>query len=723
MATLDELLSDDQPARIDDLLSDETAPPPPTPRAEPARAVPWYLKAAQGLKDPLTGIGQLQQHLIGERAANIARDPRATAPFAAIMPQLAGLQIPLIAASPDPISTPALDKKVASEEKAYQGLREAAGEEGMDWWRVGGTLVNPLSWIGGGSAKTVMEGIRLGAQSGALQALMQPVTTEGNFLWDKGMQTAIGTGVGGTLGGALQMLKPAFTWGANQVRSIMGASDDKAAQTASERITQDTLKAAGADPSKVDPNLYDAIKREVADALRAGVDPDPKIMARHADAAALPVPIRLMRGQAADDPLQFAWEQRVAGQQGVGEPIAELLNAQNKGLIANLNALGAARAVEPFEASQRIISHIEGVDTQLRAGIKQAYDAVKDSAGRPARVDNQAFATLSKDMLTEGRPELASLVNRGDLLPAKIRDVYNDIVTGKLPLTVDTIQFLDRNWGAIQRAAPDDEAMAIGTLRKALNETPIADALGQESMTAYNAAKQLARQRFALIEQNPAYAAIDGGMRKAEPDKFFQDFVANANVNELKNLKQLIGDENVGMLQDTLVSNLKHKAIGGASDEKGIFSQATYNKILHDRTQGPRIRELFSNNRATLDQLYRLGRVSETLIKEPAGSKVGHSNTASQMANIVRDVARSETGQLATSMLPNVLSGLVRTMGDAGRRVEESRAVAEAIRPAVSSAPIPKRLPQSAPVSRLSDLIVRGGAGTVAADKREDEGN
>lgn len=701
-----------------------TQPNPLAPQPAPqARSLPWHRKAATGLMDPLVGAGQLAQHALPAGVADWLRSPAST-PIAGVMPAAAAVRGMLNAASGgrQGVSTQDVDATVASRESRYQEERQAAGDEGLDWWRIGGSVANPVSWLGPtGAASGILAGIRAGAQSGALQALMQPVTTEGNFIWDKAVQGAIGATVGGTLGGALQVLAPAFKAATQVARSVIGAADDKTQAATATGITDNALKAAGADPAKVDPNLYSAIQREVGESLRMGMSPDPAIMARHADAAALPVPVKLTRGQAARDPMQFAWEHRVAGQQGVGEPLNDLLAAQNRALVENLNQLGAGRALAPYEASQKIISHIEGVDNQLREQIRQAYSAVKNSAGRPARVDNQAFADLAKDMLTEGRPELAGLVNRGDFIPAKIRDVYNDIVTGKLPLSVDTVQFLDRNWGAIQRAAPADEALAIGTLRKALNQTPVDDQLGQESMAAYNAAKALAKQRFDLIEASPAYKAIEEGSRKAEPDKFFRDFVSNANVSELKLLKQLIGGENVSMLQNTLVSNLKHKALSGASDDNGVFSQAAYNKVLHDPTQAPRIRELFAGNEATLGHLYRLGRVSEDIIKIPAASKVNTSNTASAGANVVRDVMRSETGQLASSMMPNWLSGLARTVGDAGRRVEESRAVSEAIRPAVTAQPLPAKPPVEPGTRRLTDLLSRGGAASVAADERDEK--
>jgi hypothetical protein len=687
----------------------------------PASKQKWHERAATGFMDPVVGVGQLAQHVLPEQVSDAIRSPQADA-LRGAFPVLSAGKMFLSAASGGKPSatTEEVDTRVAERERAYQQERKASGSEGLDWWRIGGALTNPVTWAAPGSqGATVVAGIKAGAQAGAFQALMQPVTSEGNFLWDKGMQTAIGAGVGGALGGALKLLSPAFSYASRTIRSALGTNaDDKVAQTASQRITQETLKTAGVDPTKVDPNLYSAIQREVGDALKAGVDPDPMIMARRADAAALPVPVHLSRGQAARDPMQFAWEHRVAGQQGVGEPLSDLLAAQNRALIANLNDLGAAAAPDPYTASQQVIKHIEGVDDALRARIGDAYGAVRDSAGRPARVSNQGFLDAAKNKLTGGKPELAEFTGLADYLPEAVRKQYNDIATGKLPLTVDTIQFLDRAWGGVQRGAADDtQRTAISALRSALNEAPVDDALGQQSMQAYKAARQLAAQRFALIDSNPAYKAIVDGTKQAQPDRFFQNFVQGADVAKVKALKELIGPENTSMLQNTMVGQLKRAALNRSSDEAGVFSQASYNKMLQDPVQAPRLRELFADNQAVLDQLYRVGRVSENLIKIPAASKVNTSNTGSAGANIVRDVAESETGQALSSMLPNWMTGLGRTMTDAGRRVEEAQAVQAAVSPGVTAAPLP-RAPQAGQ-ARLSDLLARGGAAAYATDDRE----
>lgn len=709
MASLDELLSTDadKPESLDDLLAvSESARAPKSDPLSPERmreygaavnqdrSLPWYRRAAMGAADPLVGAGQLMQHVIPDAALNLGR--KATDP---IVNFIAG-GAPRDTSN---TSTADMDAMVTRREQGYQAKRAAAGQEGMDWARIGGNVANPMTWLGpAGKANTVWQAVRLGAQQGAFQALLQPVTNAGSFILDKGIQAAVGVTAGGTLGGALNALRPVFSRAKDALGKLFSGADDATQTAAAAKITDDTLAAAGADPSKVDPNLYSAIKQEVGDALKAGVELDPRVMTNRADAASLPVPINLTRGQATRDPMQFSWEVNTSKLRDAGQPLSERLAEQNRQLIDNLNVLGAKGAPSTFDASQKLIQHIDGVDAAAKAQVDAAYSAVRDSAGRPALMSTEAFTSQSKNLLTGGRPEMASLASLADYLPDVVAKQYNDILAGKLPLTVDTAQFLDRAWGGVQRGTQDVTIKnAIGALRTALNDAPVSDALGAESMAAYQAARAMAKQRFAAIEANPAYKAVVDGV---EPDKFFQRYVQGANVAELGSLKQLVGPDNTTMLQQTMLGNLKKAALNRASDENGVFSQSAFNRVLQDPVQAPRIAELFKDAPETLGHLYRLGRVAENTQAFPKGHSVNTSNTAPTVANLVRDVAKSE----AAASLWNLVPG-ARVVREVKTQHQSRQAISEALKPGVK----PRALEPAAPsgqVKRLSDLATRAGA-------------
>lgn len=712
-AALDSASDDSGPTDIGAALSSDDTPRKGSTYHEPTAAelkdlktfnkqsqdLPWYQRAAQGVNDPLIGAGQMMQHVIPDAVLNAGR--KVTDPLVnAVMggePQ-----------DTSNTSAAGFDQLVRNREQKYQAERSAAGQEGLDWSRVGGAVANPMSWLGAGSGggAGLLPSIANGAKQGLFQALMQPVTSQGSFLWNKGMQEAVGAAAGGTVGAALHALKPVWGLARDKFGQLFRDADQPTQQAANTKIVDEAMQAAGADPAKMDPNLYGAIKQEVGDALKVGAEPDPKIMANRADAAALPVPIQLTRGQASRDPMQFSWEVNNSKLQGAGQPIQARLQEQNRQLIDNLNVLGAERAPTTFDASQKIIGTIEALDAKAKGAVDEAYKAVRDSAGRPALMDQGAFQAAARDSLEQGQLT--------EFVPETIKKQYNALALGQLPLTVDTMQALDRVWSAEQRAATGSAKAAIGKLRDALNSAPVSDALGQESIQAYQAARELARQRFAMIEANPAYKAVTEGV---EPDKFFQKYVQGANVSDLAGLKKLVGPNNTAMLQDTLVGNLKKIALNKASDDNGVFSQAAFNRVLQDPVQAPRLQELFKDAPEKLGTLYRIGRVAENVVAFPKGHSVNTSNTAPTVANIVRDIAKSEAGSALWNLVPGG-KAIRHITGEANEKATISKAVDEAMSPGVTRGPL-KPVAPSPKTQKLTSLLPRAAAAYAVDETNE----
>jgi hypothetical protein len=96
-----------------------------------------------------------------------------------------------------------VDQQVREREAAYQAQRRGAGETGIDWARLAGNVVNPLTLATGAvSAPAAGAGLGLrmlsGASSGAAASALQPVA--GDDYWrDKGAQVATGFAFGGAV--------------------------------------------------------------------------------------------------------------------------------------------------------------------------------------------------------------------------------------------------------------------------------------------------------------------------------------------------------------------------------------------------------------------------------------------------------------------------------------------------------------------------------------------
>jgi hypothetical protein len=110
-----------------------------------------------------------------------------------------------------------------------------------------------------------------------------------------------------------------------------------------------------------------------------------------------------------------------------------------------------------------------------------------------------------------------------------------------------------------------------------------------------------------------------------------------------------------------LVAHLKEKALSGAADEVGKFSQAAYNKAL--REIGDRKLGLFFSPEE-IAQLNSLGRVASYATVQPVGSAVNNSNSGALMVGKVLDglahVGKSipVIGPMAVQPVANGINGL-----------------------------------------------------------------
>lgn len=160
--------------------------------AQPQKAPSGFL---QGVMDPVYGAGQLMAK--GMEAVGFY--PKEARAFS--------------------------ERVVPQREQQYQAQRTAAGEEGTDWARLGGSLVSPANLLAGGAvgsmvAKPLMQAAAVGATQGALA----PVTDTEGFTEEKVKQT-VGGGAFGVVGagvakGAGKVLNPLVSKAEQTMRDI-----------------------------------------------------------------------------------------------------------------------------------------------------------------------------------------------------------------------------------------------------------------------------------------------------------------------------------------------------------------------------------------------------------------------------------------------------------------------------------------------------------------------
>lgn len=433
------------------------------------------------------------------------------------------------------------------------------------------------------------------------------------------------------------------------------------------------LQRAGMDYSQVPERARQSLRNQMQDALRAGQELDPAAVRRLAEfqtIGATPT-----RGMVTQDPVRITQEMNLAkigatSSDGGLQGLARVQNQNNTRLIDVMNESGANRG-DPFRAGQQTIGAIQGRDADMASRVTSLYQQARDTSGRAADLDRVAFSTRVSELLDDAMV--------GGALPKDVESMVNWIANNAkpqgmhgsipMPFNVDIAEQLKTRIATLQRNTSDGSARhALGLVRQALDETPLMSAptvnpgnlpsvpgtvppspmqLGQESINAFNEARNAARQRFGWQESaRPIEAALNG----AQPDKFVENFVIRGSVADASAVARNAPAEEV---KTAILSHLKDKALNGAADEVGKFSQSAYNKALNQI--GDRKLALFFTPEE-VNQLRTVGRVASYMQNQPVGSAVNNSNSGALLLGKGLDVLNSipVIGPLAGPALQNI---------------------------------------------------------------------
>jgi hypothetical protein len=603
-----------------------------------------------------------------------------------------------------------LDQEVAP----YRGNHPAAEIAGQ----VTGLLANPINKLlptpaaGAGLVSTLATGAKAGAIVGATTTPVQP----GDSFWYSKLQQAGAGAAGGAAGGALGELLGA---GVNAVtkayKTVSGAVRNYA--TDAEQLVADTLARRGVDTSEVPPDFLAGLKSQVQDALRTGKSLDDKAVARLAQANALPVPVPMTTGQITRDPIKFAVEQNLRGVQGVGEPITDLLQRQNRALIDNLNALGAKGAPNVVDTGNTVLASLRATDDAVRAKVGAAYDAFRNATGRDLDVPLQGLAQDYARVMDDF----------GDAVPSAVRKKFEGLGlnsgTQMKTFSIQDAEGLIKNINANYDPKNLVQARALDQLRQSVQRSiqdgagASADGTGAAQLAA--AARQAARQRFNLIDQVPLYKAAITGQ---EPDGVIAKYILRGNAGEIGTTMKLLGQTDqqaAAAVKGSVLDSIKRAVLNGSTDENGIFSQAALKKVISDPNSLARLQQVLSPEESTT--LKRLSEVAENALLAPKAAAVNTSNTASAAANMISSTV---TGGLKNKALNYAkdsglfpISNLARGALENQRTQRLSQLVTGATNPDVASPVTPGEL------KKIADLLqvgaTTGSAGYAAGTTRK----
>lgn len=401
------------------------------------------------------------------------------------------------------------------------------------------------------------------------------------------------------------------------------------------------LQHSGLQMGDLPANIAAGIRNDVTKAYKSGGVLSPDAIRRLADyrlTGATPTAAGLTLDPAVVSQQKNLAKLGINSKDPVAQQLGQTENTNNNALISGLNGLGGSTPDDAMAGAQKIMSALSSKDAEAQSQIGRLYDQARSADGRAAPLDHTAFTNRAGDLLNDANAE--------SFLTPDIRNKLNDFASNKIPLNVDIAEQFKTNLGRLQRNSTDGNTRyALGLVRQALDETPLLNQspgtagginqlaapganIGQDAINAFNQARAANRSWMQTVESTPALAAVRDGI---EPDKFVNQFiVGNGNgasvmsVAQLKN--QIKGTpEAMQAVRDQITSYLKQKALNGAADEVGKFSQSAYNKAL--TSIGERKLNLFFQP-DEINQLKAIGRVASYEQFQPAGSAVNNSNTA-----------------------------------------------------------------------------------------------
>lgn len=559
---------------------------------------------------------------------------------------------------------------------AYNALADAVGIPGGRFKQGGVVLSNALTSLGlpepqNADERVIGDAARLAAGAGGLAAGAK--TVAGNLapgvaknaataMAAKPVVQTVGGATAGAAGGSVREAGggPFEQFAASLAGGIAGGlSADKigkGAQAASVALKQAMtpkavelqradqqinliLQRGGVDWSQVPERIKQSMRDEVAAALNTGQPLNAEALNRllvfkRAD-------VKPTIGQLTQDPGMLTREKNLAksGANSTSPALQALPMLENQNvasLLRQLDQAGAANAPSASGAGMSAINALDSTVARQTGATSALYKAARDTQGRGLPLEGGTF--------TQRANELLDAANVGSFLPKDIANKMNAIARGEYPLTVDVAEQLKTSIGNLQRGSNDGNMRtALGLVRQALDEAPLQNgrtfnpgnvpalpgqvppstaAAGEESIKAFNEARNAHRQWMRRVEGNPALKAVVDGV---EPDQFVQKFVISksapaANVQKLKNE---LDPQAAQQMRSYLVRYLKDAATGGDQDIVK-FAGKSYRNALNDLGD-EKLSVFFTKDE--IQKLKDLGDAAKYMQSQPAGSAVNNSNS------------------------------------------------------------------------------------------------
>lgn len=401
------------------------------------------------------------------------------------------------------------------------------------------------------------------------------------------------------------------------------------------------LGRAGMDYGQFPERARQSLRAQMQDALRTGQELDPAAVRRLAEFSA--VGATPTRGMVTQDPVQITREMNLAkmganSADGQLQGLARVQNQNNARLIDVMNEQGASRG-DLLRAGESVTGTVLGRQAQLRGAEQAAWDAAKQSPGYRQPISPKVISDINQRLGEEGlMPFMNPTISRymeafqtgQPFTPQDYRNLQSmlsrEIAKGSNEGAAASAAARVLSRAEVQpltnpRGIDFGKSVVTGEMAQRLRSM---DAAPASAIEAVNTARNATRSAYAYEDSSHLVRSILSDSGASDPARIAQKFIIGGTPNEARQLVQEIGPQGVPVVRDAILAHLKDKALSGAADEVGKFSQFAFNKALNQI--GDRKLALFFSPEE-LGQLRMTGRVASYMQNQPAGSAVGNSNS------------------------------------------------------------------------------------------------
>lgn len=528
-----------------------------------------------------------------------------------------------------------------------------------------GLAENPAAQIGGG--------VGSGASSGS--AREEGLSGAGQFV--AGLAGGVAGGLAGNaaMRGTSRVAEPlARAVGAEPLKDALRPKQMDSQQLAS--VLRNKLSISGGDwdaiPAKVQASILADVRK--ANSLE---NLDARAVQRLADFRALEV--TPTRGTVTLDPVQITREKNLAksganSRLGSAQGLARVENENNAQLVRLLQQVEGGAPVDLVQAGRTLSGRITGQRDALRNAEQAAWDAAKASPGYKMPMQAHVLGDVN-----------AALGDAG-MMP---------FMDGRISAYMQALQqspdqFTPQAYRNLQSmlskamSAGGNEAAAAGIARRVLEEAEIrpsatqilnpgglpvtgqaasvlraTDPMPGDAMGAIDAARRATRSAYAFEDSSPLVRKVLSEGAMSDPTRIGKHLL-NATPDEAREIVRHLDAAGMQTMRGAIATNIKQKALNGASDEVGNVSQKALNSAIN--AMGREKLSLFFSPE-DVQQLERIGRVASYTQAQPAGSAVNNSNSGALMVGKGIDMLTGITSKIPLLNIDQQIDSLVNWRG------------------------------------------------------------